>query len=267
MKTFTIIIPEYKDRKYEHSKIANTLALTYPAKKVQIIFISGGHSEHEIITVCNSPLFIYIRTTTKGKINQINEALNHAYGEYIVITDIDSELTTNTLTTFNTTLSDTVQCCGLRSYTDGHIIDKTYWCVANLIRSFESWYESASHVIATGYAFKRSLLKSFPTDVIADDVYIALYCVTSGYKVKIARTDSAYEKRGVRTLLAFIRHKTRKGNAVLRELLRFLYLTQSMPLRFKLIYLVRLIQFTILTPSLLLTYPFYKQGSCYEKIY
>jgi len=88
-------------------------------------------------------------------------------------------------------------------------------------------------VAACCYAFKRDLLSRFPADVVADDVHAVALANTLGYHTIYSHKAKVEELRTPTTLPEFFRHKYRKGNAVLREMLRFCYRVPDMNGRWK----------------------------------
>lgn len=275
MKTFSIIIPIYKDTELAKDKISNILSLEYPSELVEIIIAHGGAKSNRIRKVNNmNPLLRIIHIKRSGKINQVNTAMQECLGEIVLITDVDALMEVNCLKELNKAYEDPeVQVVG--AWTNPGkctLIDKAYWYIANWIRVLESKFHSCSHITGCCVSFRKELLSSatgspmIPWDVIADDVYIPFYASFGGGKVKYLRSTKVLEVRQPTTLGSFYPHKMRKGNAVLRELLRFMYLIAYVNWRMKLIYLLRLFQFTALTPLIFITYPFMKQTSQYRKV-
>ena len=152
----------------------------------------------------------------------------------------------------------------------GYFFDCLYWCVANWIRVLEDWYCTCSHPVAPCYVFKRgdgrNPMGLLPDDCIADDVFVAFRNNFDVRKTRYIRSSKAYELRHPKDAAGFIAHKTRKGNALLREILRFMYRLPDASMRWKIIYALRFFQFTVLTPSIAFSYPFYKQNSKLEKV-
>jgi len=247
------------------------LALRYEPRLSEIIIVHGGAREerYEIVQDAN-PLIKIVHTKKRGKTTQLNIGMSVAHGDVYMITDVDAEISQHAIWDIMRALDDPqVGVVGLWcSLSGGTVIDKFYWYVANWIRVIESKFWTCSHVVAPCYAFDADYFihpAKIPEDVVADDVYISFYYNFIGKRVRYLRSSRVVEKRAPKTIVQFIKHKARKGNAVLRELLRFMYELPYAPMRWKIIYAARLIQFTILTPTILLTYPFYRQDSCYEK--
>jgi cellulose synthase/poly-beta-1,6-N-acetylglucosamine synthase-like glycosyltransferase len=263
MKSITIIIPTYNDDEYVKQKINNCLMLKYMPHMVEIIVVRGGAQLNNITVMQErNPLIRWIDTTIVGKIHQLNIALKEARGDIIIITDVDTSVTPLAVWDTVRALSHKeAGLVGLWCNVRGNWIDKIYWYVANIIRTIDK-----SHVVAPFYAFNKLDFTQFPRDVIADDFYISLFFLFIGKKISFIRTSYVTEFRAPLTIKEFIKHKTRKGNAVLRELLRFLYRINEATTRVKIIFFLRLFQFTILTPTIFISYLWYKQTSAYEKL-
>jgi cellulose synthase/poly-beta-1,6-N-acetylglucosamine synthase-like glycosyltransferase len=117
-----------------------------------------------------------------------------------------------------------------------------YWKVQNQIRILESQACSSSIVIANCYAFRRGLIKSFPEDVVADDIYIPFYANSKGFRTVYSPNVVTYERRAPRTMSDLIKHKFRKANAWMIETLRFLYQLPKLNPFWKMIFLTKAFQ-------------------------
>ena len=269
---FTIIIPSYKDYRFVRPKIDNLMKLRYPADHIEILFVKGGCTKEQIIVLNTGvPLIKVIHTTQVGKTNQLNKGLLKAQGDIVMVTDIDSLLPPHTLECINLEMQKKgVFCVGVYSIPKpAHVIDRLYWAQANYWRYLESRFCTASHVTATCYAFKRLIDQNtcraglIDHDVIADDVYFPTLFNFNGLKTVILPNVRVIESRNPSTVDELVKHKSRKGNAFLRELLRFVYMLPRARGRYKIIFLVRLLQFMLISGW---TYPFYQQDSNFKKV-
>ncbi len=87
----TLIITAYNEEKRIKSKIENTLALTYPRDKLQVLIASDGSTDKttQIASDYEMPGFeILSFPERKGKEYAQKEAILSAYGEIIVFTDV-----------------------------------------------------------------------------------------------------------------------------------------------------------------------------------
>jgi cellulose synthase/poly-beta-1,6-N-acetylglucosamine synthase-like glycosyltransferase len=159
-----------------------------------------------------------------GKINDINSVLPKLRTDYVMITDVDSLISRNTLKEFNRILSDPeIGAVGahtkpLKSTKE----DMDFWETNNNLRFLESRFFSSSTMIAASYAFKRGLVSKFEQNVIADDLFAAFKVLSKNYRVIYTNKATAVEKRAPSAFSEMVRHKSRKARANIRETIRFL---------------------------------------------
>lgn len=266
MKTITIIIPVYKDLGLVKAKVDNTMRLKYPADHIEIILAHGGAAKNVVkIIQEGNPLVKTVHTTIAGKIPQLNMALEFARGEIILQTDIDSLLEENCLLLIEDVFkNEDVMAAGVWVSPDPALwFEKPYWALQNRLRLWESNFVSVSHFAAPCFAYRKGFLKRYPDDVIADDVFVALKAGFEGKRAVFLRYARAKETRNPTSLTEWFEHKGRKGNAFLRELLRFLYKLPYARGRLKVVYGMRLLEFLITSG---LSYPFYQQDSKFRKV-
>jgi len=105
---------------------------------------------------------------------------------------------------------------------------------------------SASIVVGVCYAFRNGLIRKFPEDVVADDIYVAFEAASRGKRVVYSPAVKVYELRSAQTIGEFLRHKFRKSNAYMVELLRFLPKVFKMPRKWLFIYLNKVLQLLLI---------------------
>lgn len=264
---FTVIVPVYRDLPFIKEKARSLLNQSYPAGSYEVIFAHGGAKRDALeILHDQDPLVRVIHLRLSGKTYQLNRALELAHGDWIVQTDTDSIMDSNCLQQIASVVMSeaAVGCVGVWTVPGKcHIFERVYWLVMNWWRWLEARIYSASHVCAPCFAYRRRFVHQYPHDVIADDVYVPLHVAAAGYWTAFIRSAKVTELRAPNSMTELVRHKGRKGNAFLRELLRVLYRIGYMPARMKLIYLVRLVQFTLTSG---LAYAFTRQNSQFEKV-
>ena len=256
----TIIIPSYNEEEFVEEKLKDISNSNYPNELIYIIWIDGQSKDKTQQLAekhCNKffkDAFKVIRSKKGGKIHQLNEALDHIpeHIEYLVNTDVDTRLETNTLKILITELQENPDigvagACVLPK--NCNKVEKSIWANNNIQRILESEIYSSSIVIAPCYAFKRLIIKRFPIDCIADDVYISFLTHSLGFRATYLKDALAYEIRAPKYKLELISHKFRKANAYLREILRFLYLLPNYNLRWQFIYFTKVLQFLLLPVS------------------
>jgi cellulose synthase/poly-beta-1,6-N-acetylglucosamine synthase-like glycosyltransferase len=102
-----------------------------------------------------------------------------------------------------------------------HPVEQMHWRITNRLRMRESRRGGGAAVAAPCYMFRRSLLRTFPDDVVADDIHVTFAAALRGRRA-VMIAGAVDELRTPQTLAALIGHKIRKSRAYLREVLRFL---------------------------------------------
>ncbi len=256
----SLIVPCYNEEAHIIAKLENIRKLDYPQNCLEIVFVDGGSQDRTIellhTALLHDPVCRLIICPARGKINQLNYVLPQLQGAFILNTDTDARLSTDALkwVAAEFVVSPDVWVVGAYCQPDINTLDieKYYWNSQNKGRFLESDASSSSIVIAQCYAFRRELLKEFPADVVADDIYIAFLANSLGYRVIYSRHASAIETRAPQSYEEFLPHKFRKSNAFLRESLRFLYLLPEMSPFCKMMLLTRTAQQLFLPWALLL---------------
>lgn len=250
-----LIIPCFNEAETVKNKIENLKQLDYNRERLTVYFVDGmsTDSTRDAITAAISgiPNWQLLVSDRRGKIQQINYALKRIVNgtDIIVNTDADTLLEKDVLLRFSAEFKRSPETAVVGANISPQTrleLERDYWRDHNCMRIIESSVYTASIVVAPCYAYRASLLAQFPDDCIADDIYIAFKANTAGYRVKYARSIRGIETRTPSNFADFFRHKFRKGNAFLAEILRFLYQLPYMTGWWKMIYLTKLLQLAIL---------------------
>ena len=254
----TVIVACYNEEHHIAEKIKEIKERDYPLEKLEVIFVDGGSHDRtlEILEkeTAGNPLFKVLHCPQKGKINQLNYALGTASGDIIVNTDADALMSRHALKWIAAefAVSDNIWVVGAYCRPSKTLeIELYYWSTQNKCRFLESDAWASSIVMAPCYAFRKELLKEFPQDVVADDIYVAFLANTLGYRTVYSRHAMVLETRNPERLSDFIPHKFRKSNAFLRESLRFIYRLPEMNSFCKLMLFTRMVQQLFLPLALL----------------
>jgi cellulose synthase/poly-beta-1,6-N-acetylglucosamine synthase-like glycosyltransferase len=260
----SLLIPCYNEESLVHEKVENIKSLDYPKELLDIYFLDGSSTDKTVELILEKTRDMdnvkVIKTGCRGKIAQINYILPKLDSDIIVNTDMDTLLNEDVLLKLVRTLENDKEVV----VAGAHVIPRTnfnlelqYWHDQNLMRFLESKVHSSSIVIAPCYAFRKDLLDEFPDDCIADDIYISFLANAKRKKSKYVEDAVAFETRTPSTIEELLRHKFRKGNAYIVELLRFLYKLPVIQPMWKIIYITKFIQ-VILIPWII---PFFLLSS------
>lgn len=251
--TMTILVPCYNEEDYVAEKIKNISALHYPSDKLEIVFLDGlstdstvERTERLIANIKNMQIY---QTNCNGKIKQLNAYLPKVRSDIIVISDVDGMMEPQSLME----MVKDFQSCENVGVVGAFVSpvgtskgDRRYWDAQNKGRLMESTVHSSSIVVGVCMAFKRGVIDCFPSDVLADDVYLPFEANVRGYKSLYSKHAITFEKRVPSSFWEMIHHKFNKSNAYLKELFRFLYKAQEMDSRWQVIYFTKILQMFIL---------------------
>lgn len=245
----SVVVACYNEAGLIEQKVENLLACDYPRFRVEFVFVDGGSTDDSMsLLAAAAEIDRRIRifeSPEKGKINQLNHVLPKLTGDIVVLTDADGMMAPDALRQLAAEFAadDDPWVVGAYSRPTGTIWrDVCFWDSQNRGRLIESDANGSSIVIATCYAFRRELMRQFPADVVADDVYVAFLAHSLGRRVVYSRAALVTEVRGPRGIAEFLSHKFRKNNAFLRESLRFIYRLPDMTGLCKLMMLTRTAQ-------------------------
>lgn len=225
--TVDVLVPVHDEGQWIADKLQNLSELDYPAQRITIWIVDGassdGTAEAAAAWVRNDARFELFRLGLANKTAQLNAALARSTGEWVLVTDADAQLRPDTLAGLVAAgeADPDLAVVGVPvEPARAHSLERLHWAIANRLRQQESRRGFASIVTAPCYLFRRSLLKNFPEDVVADDVHVALAAAAAGRRVGLVATPVT-ELRSPAALADFYRHKRRKADAYLREVFRF----------------------------------------------
>jgi cellulose synthase/poly-beta-1,6-N-acetylglucosamine synthase-like glycosyltransferase len=228
-----ILVAVYDEAPLIERKLENLAALTYPRRR--IVIVDGGSTDGTVARVrhwiATHPQFALLETQQRNKTAQLNEALASYRDEaWVLVTDADALLELDTLERlFDVVASDaSVSVVGTRVRpAAAHALESLHWRATDWLRAREYDRGSAGIVTAPCYLARREHV-SLPPDAIADDVHVASSAMLSGGRVGHSEA-TVIELRSPRSLPRLLRHKFRKGDAYLREIMRFLPHARRMP--------------------------------------
>jgi cellulose synthase/poly-beta-1,6-N-acetylglucosamine synthase-like glycosyltransferase len=235
-----IVVPTYNEAPLIERKLAN-LPQQYP-----VVIVDGGSTDGTLDLIRAwlpaHENFTLLATTQRNKTAQLNDALRlHPSEEWILVTDADALLEPDTIDRLLATVAadPRIGVAGVRVRpTAAHALESLHWRATDWLRARESDRGSAAIVAAPCYLAHRDFLAHLPDDTLADDVHVACRAMRAGRRVGHADA-TVLEVRSPRTLGALLRHKYRKADAYLREIVRFLPEARRIPRPMRAIFLWR----------------------------
>ncbi|MBS0558355.1 MAG: glycosyltransferase [Proteobacteria bacterium] len=203
-----------------HAKLANLLALDYPADKLRIHAVSDG-SEDATATVAlatgDARVIVHAFPQRRGKSACLGEVLSGLDSEIVVFTDVRQRIDAGAIRALLRPFADaTVGAVSgelMFEAAPGDVAAGVdlYWRYEKAIRRSEG--ESGSVVGVTGalWAARRTVLPAIPPGLILDDLWVPLEIARQGARIVFAAdalawdrpsTDAALEAQRKRRTLA-----------------------------------------------------------------
>src|SRR3954463_985174 len=239
-----VLVPMFDEAPLIARKLENLAALTIPRR---VVIVDGGSTDGSVDIVRNWIVdredFTLLETTHRNKTMQLNDALRlNPSEEWILVTDADALLEPKTLERMLDLVAADARGAVVGSHVRpaaAHALETLHWSATDWLRARESDRGSAGIVAAPCYLAHRDVLAHMPDDTIADDVHVTCRGMLAGRRIGHAANASVIELRSPRTLGALLRHKYRKADAYLREIVRFLPDVRRMPQPMRAIFLWR----------------------------
>jgi cellulose synthase/poly-beta-1,6-N-acetylglucosamine synthase-like glycosyltransferase len=193
--TISIIIPAYNEAKHIERKIENTLALSYPSDKAEILVGSDGSTDETAAIVNkfrNRSVRLIEYKANRGKTAVQNELFGQSKGEILIFTDAASFLESSALKEIVKYFADERIGCvaGQMRFldTDSSLTKQSqglYWRYEIKIRQIESSLGSLIGVDGPLYAVRRNAYVTLKPETMSDFI-TPLLVLAHGKKVLLA---------------------------------------------------------------------------------
>ena len=214
LPTVSMIIPVHNEASRLEPKIANTLALDYPADRLEILFVSDGSTDDTaamIRAAVGRRLDVIELPQRGGKAAALNAGLHRAGGEIVVFTDASIALAPDSIRAIVAPFADPrVGCVSGEDRIAETGGEGLYGRYELYLRRLESDVHSIVGASGSFYAQRRALCTPF-TEGMAPDFLSVLRTVQQGYRAisepaavgEMTSVKSAKQEfdRKVRTLL------------------------------------------------------------------
>jgi cellulose synthase/poly-beta-1,6-N-acetylglucosamine synthase-like glycosyltransferase len=198
----TLLIAAYNEQGVIARKLENSLALDYPAEKLQILVAADGSNDLtvEIVQSFSSRgVEISYQPERRGKMAAINRALPEIRHDIIAFSDANNLYDNDTLNELMRPFSD--PRVGAVSGSKNVFInenaltqaDGLYWRYESYIKEQETRLGSCTGVSGEILAVRRDLFRSTPDKIINDDFFIAMHILRQGYRVVYTSKARSYE--------------------------------------------------------------------------
>lgn len=191
LPTVSLLVPTYREHDALPGKLAALRALDYPAERVQLVVVADGDPGLAAAARRAAPdAVVRALPERRGKPAALNEALRHATGELVVLTDAHSPLRPDALRQ------------AVRHFADPAVAGVSgrwanagggYAAYEDLLLRLESRSGSVAGAFGAFFAVRRALVPRFPADVVNDDLWLLLRVVAGGGRVVYEPAAAASE--------------------------------------------------------------------------
>lgn len=219
LPTVSAVMPVHDGAAMVAAKLANLLALEYPADRLEIVLACDGCSDATAAIargVGDARVRVLEFDRRRGKASCLNDAVAAATGEVLLMVDVRQRLEPGALRALVEHLSDpgVGAVGGQLRFEDPDTgfaagVD-AYWRYESAIRLAEARSGSVVGLSGALYAMRRSLFRPLPAATVLDDVLVPMQVAASGARVtwqpravawdRASRSAAGERVRKVRTL-------------------------------------------------------------------
>jgi poly-beta-1,6-N-acetyl-D-glucosamine synthase len=208
LPSVTVVIAAYNEERVIAQKLENTLALDYPAGRLQVIVAAHGSSDSTAdlarrfeargVTVLHDPV-------RRGKTAALNRAVAAATSEIVVFSDANNHFNADALQHLVRHFADPQVggVCGLKQIyastdRESAVGDGLYWKYESAIKIAESRLGSITTADGEIFAIRRALYRTLDKSLINDDTAITFELVRNRYRVLYEPAARSYEHASIR---------------------------------------------------------------------
>jgi cellulose synthase/poly-beta-1,6-N-acetylglucosamine synthase-like glycosyltransferase len=253
----TLLIPAYNEARVMARKIENSLALDYPANRIEIVIVSDGSSDQTVnIASAAGGVDVLALPKNRGKVAALNAAVPRLRGDIIVFSDASAMLALDAVRRLVENFADPSvgAVCGRYQVVKANEVnigtsEDYYWKYEAFLKTQESRLASTLGAHGHLHAIRKELYPFPPPETINDDYVIPLSVLGRGFRAVYEPAAVVFEE--AREMTGFGRRiRIVAGNLQqLRHLGQFLAPWQPLPLFFFLSHKVvrLLVPFAMLT--------------------
>ncbi|NKB87474.1 MAG: glycosyltransferase [Acidobacteria bacterium] len=193
LPTISLIIAAYNEAAVIAGKLENSLALDYPADRLQIVVVSDGSTDETAAIAASFAgrgVVALHDPPRNGKSAALNRGVDAATGEIVVFSDANNDFSATALRALAAHFVDpqlggacgrkSITAAGDRQASEG---DSLYWRYESAIKKWESDLGIMTTADGEIFAVRRELWQPIPPEVINDDAEITFTMVNAGYRI------------------------------------------------------------------------------------
>src|ERR1700761_4692487 len=200
----SVLIAAYNEEEAIERKLQQTLALEYPADKIEVLILSDCSTDRtdEIVkSYPDSRVRLIRMTDRRGKTHAQNQGIKQANGEVIIFSDATAVYHPKALAYMAGNYQDATvgAVSGRYKYFDPTEESVTglgsmaFWNYENLIKKMQSRIRTITGCCGCIYSVRKAAYTELPADIISDLVQ-PLQAIKKGYRVVFEDRALAYEE-------------------------------------------------------------------------
>lgn len=207
LPSVTMIVPAYNERDYLPAKLDNCLAQTYPADKLNLLFViegsTDGSAEYLASRQADIPgLAVLSGTERLGKIVAMNRAMQQVTTDITIFTDANTTLNLEAIsrlvarfapaTVGAVTGEKRISTEGKESAAGSG--EGLYWRYESFLKKMDAQLYTIVGAAGELFAVRTALYEPVESDTLLDDFIISLRIAQRGYRVEYAPDAYALER-------------------------------------------------------------------------
>jgi cellulose synthase/poly-beta-1,6-N-acetylglucosamine synthase-like glycosyltransferase len=273
--TVSLIIAAYNEEKTIGDKLVNTLALTYPREKLDVVVVADGSDDRTADIVAgyaDRGVRLLHRPERRGKTAALGRAVATSSADILLFSDANTIYSPDAVQRMARHFADPtvggvsgrkiVLPDRERTASDGEL---AYWTYESALKSWESAVGSITTADGEIFAMRRELFAPPPDRIVHDDMYLTLSIIAGGHRV-VYECDATSAEYASKTLKDEFHLKVRYASAGYQALAAFpglfipprsLFAWQFLAHKF-LRWIAPLLVIVLFASSIALTAPFYR---------
>lgn len=188
----TLLVAAYNEEDVVRDKMANSLALDYPKKKLKLMWVTDGSTDktNELLSEYREVELLYL-PERGGKTAALNRAIDYVTSPIVVFTDANTMICKESIREIvGAFMEDKVGCVAGEKRIAVKEKDNAagggeglYWKYESALKNLDSRLYSAMGAAGELFAVRRELFDKMENDTLLDDFVLSMRIVAKGYKI------------------------------------------------------------------------------------